>query len=92
MAARRIPLIRIGLTVIVGSVLASLIMFYVNLGQSFADQSGPDQSTAPRDLLNHFTKDFLFAGTVPTGIFWFGALIMLVGIVRNFIRPAAPRR
>lgn len=91
MGARRIPLIRIGLTIIVGSVFASLIMFYVNLGESFANQSGPDPSTKPRDLLNHFTKDFLFAGTVPTGIFWLGAIIILVGIVRNFARPTSPR-
>lgn len=87
MAARRIPIIRIGLTVIVGSLLASVVTFYVSIGQTFANQSGPDQSTEPRDLLTHFTKNFLFVGTVPTAIFWLGAFIMLIGIIRNFTRP-----
>jgi hypothetical protein len=92
MAARRIPFIRIGLTLVVGSVLASLITFYIGVGVSMADMQGETMSTQPRDLLAHFTRDFLFAGAIPGIIFYIGLAVMVLGIVRNFWNPSAVKR
>ena len=87
MRARRIPLIRIGLTLLIGSVLASLFMFYIGLGASMADMSREAPSTEPGGLLDHFTHHFLFQGTAPTFLFWLGLAIMVLGITRNLRRP-----
>jgi hypothetical protein len=84
MRARRVPLIRIGLTLVVGAALASLITFYVSVGASMADMNGEAVSTQPRELLTHFSRNFLFAGAVPGVIFYGGVAFMLLGIVRNF--------
>jgi hypothetical protein len=88
---RRVPLIRIGLTLVAGSMLASLIFFYVSVGQSMADQQGETVSTQPRDLLNHFTTKFLFAGGIPGILFYAGLAFMVVGIIRNLATPRAAR-
>jgi hypothetical protein len=95
MAARRIPIIRIGITIIVGSALISLFKFYIHLGDSFASPSGTEQSTKTPDLVKYFAKDLLIAGTMPTAIFWLGTLITLLGFALKFTRsnnytPEAP--
>lgn len=87
--SRRIPFTRIGLTLVVGSVLASLIMFYIGLGASMADMSHEAPATEPKDLFQHFTRHFLFQGTGPTFLFWLGIAVMIVGIIRIFTRPPA---
>jgi hypothetical protein len=82
-AMRHIPLIRLGLLVIVGSVFASVVNFYIGTARQFADLSGQDLSTEPRDLLNHFADNFLFAGTAPGVLFWVGIALCIAGIARN---------
>lgn len=89
--AYRVPLFRIGLTLIVGSMLASLIFFYVSVGQTMADPQGETMSTQPRDLLHHFTTKFLFAGGIPGILFYAGLAFMVVGIIRNLATPRAAR-
>ncbi|MBX3376588.1 MAG: hypothetical protein KF678_06245 [Phycisphaeraceae bacterium] len=83
---RRFPLFRLGLTVVAGSLFASLIYFYLALGENLSTVSGSEVSTEPRDLLTHFRRDFLFAGTTPAILFYIGLGILLLGIVRNFAR------
>jgi len=39
--------------------------------------------TGRKDLLNHFQRDFLFAGSGAAWLFWGGVLLMVVGIARN---------
>jgi len=87
---RRVPLFRIGLTLVIGAVLASLIFYYLAIGQSMADMQGETLSTQPRDLLTHFTSKFLFAGDIPGIIFYSGLGFMLLGIIRNFTAPRKP--
>jgi hypothetical protein len=86
MRPRRVPLIRIGLTLFAGSILASLISFYIAVGASMADMHGETMSTESRDLLSHFTSNFLFAGKIPGIIFYSGLALMLFGVIRNFTR------
>jgi len=83
--ARRIPLFRIGLTVVVGAVLVSLFQFYLGLGQSLSSMSGETPSTSPRDLLSHFTGHFLFTGAIASVLFWIGIGAMVAGIARNVL-------
>ena len=83
---RRIPFIRIGLTLVVGSLLASLITFYLSVGAYMSDMQGEAIATRPRDLAQHFTRDFLFAGAIPGIIFYVGVAVMVVGILSNFAR------
>lgn len=80
---RRVPLIRIGLTIVAGSVLASLIYFYISAGQSMADMSGDTSSTQFKDLLTHFTRNLLFAGAIPGILFYSGLAFMVLGIIYN---------
>lgn len=83
---RAVPLIRLGLTIVAGSVLASLVTYYVAAGQQMSDLQGPAPATAPRDLADHFVKNFLFAGAIPGILFYFGLAFMLLGIFRNVRR------
>jgi hypothetical protein len=83
--ARRIPLIRIGLLLIVGAAFASVINFYVGMGTHLADFASEDLSTEPRDLWVHFRDNFLFAGSAAGLAFWAGIAICAMGIVRNFM-------
>jgi len=82
----RFPFFRLGLLVVVGAVFASVIEFYVGLGKSLADLSKEGPSTEPRDLADHFLKNFLFAGTVPSVLFWAGIVLMAVGVIHGFGR------
>ncbi len=83
---RRFPVFRIGLTILAGSVLASLFYFYLGLGESMAKLNDETISTEPRDLLAYFTKNFLFAGSTAGILFYVGAALMVLGIIRNFSR------
>lgn len=83
---RRLPCFRLGLTLVAGSLLASLIYFYLALGESLSSATGPDVSTEPRDLLTHFQRNFLFAGSTPGILFYIGLALMLLGIIRNLSR------
>ena len=81
--ARRVPLFRIGLTLLIGSVAASLIHYYLAMGTGMADMGGGGVSTEPRDLVAHFVRNVLFVGAVPGALFYCGAAFMVLGIIRN---------
>jgi hypothetical protein len=78
----RIPFFRLGLLLIVGSVFASIFTFYVDLGGRLSDMTGEAPSTEKRDLWAHFRDHFLFAGTVPGVLFWIGAALGVIGVLR----------
>src|SRR5262252_3375544 len=78
----RLPLIRVGLLLIVGAVLASMFTFYIGLGESFASMTGEVPPTERPALWGYFRDHFLFAGTVPGMLFWLGCAVCVVGVVR----------
>lgn len=79
----RVPLIRLGLTVIVGAVFVSVMNFYLGIGFQMGDLASEDISTEHGDLLVHFRDNFLFAGTIPSIIFWLGIALCIAGIVKR---------
>jgi hypothetical protein len=82
--AKRIPLIRLGLTLLIGSVFVSVFKFYIGLGQSLGSMTGEAPSTQPRDMAKYFTNEFLFAGTMAGVLFWVGVALCVAGAMRNF--------
>jgi hypothetical protein len=88
---RHIPFIRLGLLVVVAAVFVSLINFYIGVGSQLADFAADDLATEPRDLLEHFTNNFLFAGTYAGIGFWLGIALCTIGIVRNLTVGRRPR-
>lgn len=87
----KIPLIRIGITLAVGSVLASGVRFYLALGAAASDLDS-DVPTTPKGVGDWFVKDFLFQGTLPTALFWVGIAIAVVGIVVMALTPSKASR
>lgn len=85
---RRFPWTRLGLLLVVGSVFASLIRWYVAFGASLADLDA-DVSTQRADMGRDFLANFLFGGTVPGVLFWAGIAAIGIGIVRNLRAPRA---
>lgn len=81
---RRIPLFRLGLTLLIGSVFVSVVKFYLGVGEAMGDMSGEAPSTRPRDLARYFVDDFLFAGTVAGVLFWVAIALCLMGALRMF--------
>lgn len=79
---RKFPLTRLGLLLVVGSVFASLIRWYVAFGESLADLDA-EVSTERADMGRDFVNSFLFTGSVPGVLFWVGVAVMAAGIVRN---------
>ena len=82
---RGIPLFRIGLLLVAGSVLASIFTWYAAFGRELGDLSS-DVDTDRRALLDHFLNGFLFAGTVPSILFWVGCGTMILGAMVNIFR------
>ena len=82
----RFPLFRVGLLVLIGSLFASVIYFYIGLSQSLSSMTGDAPSTEPRDLARYFLHNFLFSGTIPGILFWLGVALMLAGILRGLRR------
>lgn len=80
---RRFPLIRLGLLVVVGSLFASVLRFYMGVAESFSSMSGETRSTAPKDLARWFVSDFLFAGTTAGALFWVGLALCAAGVLRR---------
>ena len=76
----KVPLIRVGITLAVGSVVASAVQFYVAMGAAAADLNATVPTTG-RPVGDWFVKDFLFQGTIPTGLFWTGIAIAGLGCV-----------
>lgn len=80
---RFFPFIRLGLTLVVGAALISLVQYYVALGDQAADLKGPDTLPANREeFLHHLVKDVLFAGTRDGIVFWIGVALIFMGIAR----------
>ena len=87
---RGFPFFRLGLLVVIGSVLASVVTWYT----AFADDAGDittDIDTDRRALLDHFVHNFLFAGTIPSALFWIGVALMVLGGLSAALRRPAPR-
>ena len=82
----KLPLIRIGITLAVGSVVASAVQFYLAIATTAGDLDAAMPETK-RGMGDWFTKDFLFKGTIPTILFWTGVAIALVGMVVMALRP-----
>ena len=77
-----LPLFRLGILVIVGSLAASVVEFYRGVGMQIADMNGPDVATGKHDLWVHFRDHFLFAGGTAGVLFWVGIALCGVGIIR----------
>lgn len=86
---RRFPFVRLGLLLVVGSVFASLIRWYIAFAQAASDFSADDPPAERGAMLRQFAREFLFAGGVPGWLLWIGLGVIMVGIVRNFA--ASPR-
>lgn len=82
----RIPLIRIGLLVVVGSAFASVMMFWTSAGVAAADINNDSEMTRALEskgaLWDHFRNHFLFSGSIPGWLFWIGCAMILVGGLR----------
>jgi hypothetical protein len=91
---RRLPLIRMGLLLVVGSIFVSVMRFYIGLGESLSSMTGEAPSTQPRDLGRYFTEKFLFEGSIAGVLFWVGLALCVAGAVRNVrgVGRKAPRR
>jgi hypothetical protein len=87
----KLPLIRIGITLAVGSIVASLVRFYVAMGARAADLDEPMPGTG-RGVRDWFVKDFLFQGSVPEILFWTGIAVAALGMVVMAMRPGKARR
>lgn len=86
----KLPLIRIGITLAVGSVLASVVHFYVALGPVAADIHGREPPR--KELVEWFLRDFLFTGKIPSLLFWTGVVIALLGNIPMLLRIAGGGR
>lgn len=87
----KLPLIRIGITLAFGSIVASLVRFYVAMGARAAELDEPMPDTG-RGIRDWFVKDFLFQGSVPEILFWTGVGVAAVGIAAMAMRPSKARR
>lgn len=88
----RLPLIRVGLLLVAGSVLASLVRFYVDMGDRLAG-SAPGPVPADRaEVMEQFLADFLLAGTLPGMLFWAGLGVTLLGALLALYRAATSAR
>ncbi|MCC6661205.1 MAG: hypothetical protein IT437_10000 [Phycisphaerales bacterium] len=89
-ARRGLPLFRLGLLMVAGSVLTSIFTWYTAMAAEAGDFSR-ELDTERRALLDRFASDFLFAGTIPSALFWAGCLVMIAGGLVNMLRRPAPR-
>jgi hypothetical protein len=78
MNPRRVPFVRLGLLLVVGSVFASLLRWYTALAADAADLNSK-APTERRDIFDHFLNHFLFQGTTATVLFWLGIAVILLG-------------
>ena len=77
---------RLGLLLVVGAGLYSVMKFYISLGSSMASMQGEAPSTETKDLVRYFVHDFLFAGTGATALFWGGVVLMVARVALGFRR------
>ncbi|MEZ6234247.1 MAG: hypothetical protein R3B68_08660 [Phycisphaerales bacterium] len=88
----KVPLVRIGITLAVGSVLASLVMFYLALGTAAGSADSEDPPATFDGAMRWFTREFLFQGSVPTVLFWLGVAVTFAGVVRMVVSPVPASR
>jgi hypothetical protein len=79
---RRLPLTRLGLLLMVGSLAVSALRFYIAFASEAADM-GKDLPADRHAVWEQFLRNFLFAGSAATFLFWGGMALMLAGIARN---------
>jgi len=80
---KRLPLFRLGVTLVIGSIFVSVMKFYIGVGESLGRMTGEAPSTQPRDLARYFLSEFLFAGTIAGVLFWVGVALCAAGALRN---------
>ncbi|MCC6971810.1 MAG: hypothetical protein IT434_16480 [Phycisphaerales bacterium] len=83
---RGIPFFRLGLLLVIGSLGASVVRFYVGFAEKAADLNS-DIPSERAELWPMFQRDYLFAGSVAGWLMWGGVAIMAFGIYRNLTRP-----
>ena len=83
---RGIPFFRLGLLLVIGSVGASVMRFYISFAEKAADLNA-DIPTERAELWPMFQRDFLFAGSTAGWLMWGGVALMALGIYRNLSRP-----
>ena len=87
--ARRLPLFRVGLTLVVGSVVYSMMRFYVNLAAMFDPAAREAPPSERGELARHLMRE-LFTGTVAGVLLWGGCALMLARVLIGWRRK--PRR
>lgn len=83
---RGIPFFRLGLLLVIGSVGASVMRFYIGFAEKAADLNS-DIPSERAELWPMFQRDFLFAGSTSGWLMWGGVAIMALGVYRNLTRP-----
>ncbi|NUQ52200.1 MAG: hypothetical protein HUU19_05825 [Phycisphaerales bacterium] len=83
---RGFPFFRVGLLLVIGSLGASVVRFYVGFAEKAADLNSNIPSERA-ELWPMFQRDYLFAGSAAGWLMWGGVAIMAFGIFRNFTRP-----
>lgn len=84
--ARRFPFFRLGLLLVVGSVGASVVRFYVGFAEQAADLNS-NIPTQRSELWPMFRDGYLFAGSTAGWLMWVGVALMGIGLSRNLARP-----
>jgi hypothetical protein len=78
-----LPLTRLGLLLVVGSLAASGFRYYIAFAQEVSDLSAKEPALDRKSVWNHFAHDFLFSGGAPGVLFWVGIAVLGLGIARN---------
>ena len=82
---RGIPFFRLGLLLVIGSLGASVVRFYVGFAEKAADLNA-DIPSERAELWPLFRRDYLFAGSAAGWLMWGGVAIVAFGIYRNLTR------
>jgi hypothetical protein len=78
-----LPLTRLGLLLVVGSLAASTFQYYVAFAHEVSDFGGKEPALDRKSVWEHFARDFLFSGATAGVLFWVGIAVLAVGIIRN---------
>jgi hypothetical protein len=81
----RFAVLSIGLVLIAGAILASLVTFWVRAGVEAADLKRDTELVksmpSPGAMWTYFVDNVLFVGELPGWLFWIGVLVSVIGIV-----------
>ncbi len=84
----RFVVLVVGLVMIAGSILASLVTFWVRAGIEAADLKRDTELVkslgSPETMWSYFVDNVLFVGSVPGWLFWLGVAFVVVGVILIF--------